>query len=197
MRRLCGVNKERTQMAKIRDLQMKDDTQKLICRTLHEHNGIVMQTLKEDVSKKIMFNHIKRLMRNQEQKDTRIKILNGSGITVNDEQEVVKEMERLWGNLFCTNGKVTLGQKKEMNGILNGADIPKEWKESRVKLLHKGGRTDELKNYRPIAILNITCKLCMLMVRERIDKWQKIVECWVKFKAVSEEGGVQKITCLC
>ena len=26
-----------------------------------------------------------------------------------------------------------------MNGILNGADIPKEWKESRVKLLHKGG----------------------------------------------------------
>ena len=56
-------------------------------------------------------------------------------------------------------------------GILNGADIPKEWKKSRVKLQHKGGRTDELKNYRPIAIINITCKLCMLMVGERIDKW--------------------------
>ena len=55
-----------------------------------------------------------------------------------------------------------------MNGILNGADIPKE---SRVKLLHKGGRTDELKNYRLIAIISVTCKLCMLMVRERIDKW--------------------------
>ena len=58
-----------------------------------------------------------------------------------------------------------------MNVILNGADIPKEWKESRVKLLHKGGKTDELKNYRPIAIITITCKLCMLIVRERIDKW--------------------------
>ena len=57
-----------------------------------------------------------------------------------------------------------------MNGILNGADIPKEWKESRMKILHKGGRTAALKNYRPIAIINITCKLCMLMVRERIDK---------------------------
>ena len=34
-----------------------------------------------------------------------------------------------------------------MNGILNGADIPKEWKEIRVKLLHKGGRRDELKNH--------------------------------------------------
>ena len=200
MRRLYGVTDERTQMAKIRYLHMKDDTQRLICRTLHEHNGMVMQKLKEDGSKKRMFNHIKRLMRKQEQKDTSIKILNSSGITVNDEQEVVKEVETFWGNLFCTNGKVTLGQKKEMigngmtsegqifsqqeisvaikkmkenkaadesgviaeylkaleveeveklrglmNGILNGADIPKEWKESRVKLLHKGGRTDELK----------------------------------------------------
>ena len=51
-------------------------------------------------------------MRKQEQKDTSIKFLNGSGITVNDEQEVVKEVERFWGNLFCTNGKVTLGQKR-------------------------------------------------------------------------------------
>ena len=32
-----------------------------------------------------------------------------------------------------------------MNGILNGADIPKEWKECILKLLHNGGRTDELK----------------------------------------------------
>ena len=34
MRRLYGVNDERTQMAKIRYLQMKHDTQRLICRTL-------------------------------------------------------------------------------------------------------------------------------------------------------------------
>ena len=35
---------------------------------------------------------------------------------MNDEQEVVKEVERFWGNLFCTNGKVRLGLKKEMIG---------------------------------------------------------------------------------
>ena len=64
-----------------------------------------------------MFNHIKRLMRKQEQEDKSIKILNGSGITVNDEQEVVKEVERFWDNLFCTNGIVTLGQKNEMIGM--------------------------------------------------------------------------------
>ena len=121
-------------------------------------------------------------------------------MTVNDEQEVIKEVERFWGNLFFTNGKVTQGQKKEMigkcitsegqifsqqemsvaikkmkenkaadesgviaeylnaleveeiekqrglmNGIFNGADIPIEWKESRMKLLHNGAKTDELK----------------------------------------------------
>ena len=74
MKILYGVNDERTQMAKIRYLQMKDDTQRLICRTLHEHNGMVMQKLKEAGSKKRMFNHIKRLMRKQDQKDTSIKI---------------------------------------------------------------------------------------------------------------------------
>ena len=112
MRRLHAVTDKRTHMAKIRYMQIKDDTQRFICRTLHEHNGIVMQKLKKDGSKKMMFNHIKRLMRKQEQNDTCIKFLNGSGITVNGEQEVVKEVERFWGNLLCTNGKVTLEQKR-------------------------------------------------------------------------------------
>ena len=38
---------------------------------------------------------------------------------------MVKEVERFWGNLFCTNGKVTLGQKKEMigNGMTSEGQI--------------------------------------------------------------------------
>ena len=52
MRTLNGVTDKRTQMAKIRYLQINDDTQRFICRTLQEHNGIVMQTLMEDGSKK-------------------------------------------------------------------------------------------------------------------------------------------------
>ena len=67
MRRIYEVNDERTrtQMVKIRYIQMKEYTQGLICRTLHEHNGKIMQKLKERVSIKRMFNHIKRLMRKQ------------------------------------------------------------------------------------------------------------------------------------
>ena len=84
MRRIYGVNDDITQMAKIRYLKMKEYTLELICRTPHEHNGMMMQKLKEDGSKKRMFNHIKRLMMKQEQKDTSVKILNGSGMTLSD-----------------------------------------------------------------------------------------------------------------
>ena len=77
---------------------------------------MVMQKLTEDGSKKGMFNHIKRLMKKQERNDMSIKILNAIGITVNNEQEVVKEVERFSGQLFCRNGKVTLGETGEMIG---------------------------------------------------------------------------------
>ena len=107
-------------MAKIKYLQRKDDTQRLICRTLHEHNSMVMHKLKEDGSKKRMFNHIyiyiikevyeEKGAKRHEYQDFKWQC----GITGNDEQEVVKEVERLWGNLLCTNGKLTLEQKKEM-----------------------------------------------------------------------------------
>ena len=70
MRSIYGVNNESTQMSKIRYLQKKDYTQRLICRTLHEHNSMVMQKVKEDGRKMRLFNHIKRLMRKQERKDT-------------------------------------------------------------------------------------------------------------------------------
>ena len=68
---------------------------------------MVMQKLNEDESKKRMFNHIKRLMWKERRKGRGIKVSNDSGITVSDEQEV----ERFWDNLFCTNGKLALGDK--------------------------------------------------------------------------------------
>ena len=61
---------------------------------------MVMQKLNEDGSKRRMFDHIKRLMRKQERKDTSIKISNGSVIPVSAGQEVGKEVERFWGKLF-------------------------------------------------------------------------------------------------
>ena len=81
-----------------------------------------------------------------------------------------------------------------MNKILNGTDIPKE---RRVKFLHKGRSIDELKNYRPIVIINVSCKLCMLMVRERIDKWTQDSGLLGEIQGRFRRGRRTYIRCLC
>ena len=45
-----------------------------------------------------------------------------------------------------------------MNDVLSVESIHKEWKESRVVLVHKGGSKKEVRNYRPITIINVICE---------------------------------------
>ena len=58
-----------------------------------------------------------------------------------------------------------------LNDVLMGGCIPKEGKESRIVLVHKGRSKKELKNYRPVAIIHVVCKLFMMVLRERIHGW--------------------------
>ena len=58
-----------------------------------------------------------------------------------------------------------------MNYVLSGESIPKKWKESRVVLVHKGGSKKEVNNYRPIATINVICKLFMMLIRDSINGW--------------------------
>ena len=62
-----------------------------------------------------------------------------------------------------------------MNDVLSGESIPNEWKESRVVLVHMGGSKKEVNNYRPSAIINIICKLVMMLIRDSINGWVKYV----------------------
>ena len=55
-------------------------------------------------------------------------------------------------------------------GVMEGNSVPNEWKESRVVLVHKCGSVNESRNYRPIAIINVVCKICMTIVRDRINE---------------------------
>ena len=58
-----------------------------------------------------------------------------------------------------------------MNDVLSGESIPKEWKENRVVLVHKGGSKKEVSHYRPVAIINVICKLFMMLIRDSINGW--------------------------
>ena len=44
-----------------------------------------------------------------------------------------------------------------------------------------GGSKKEVRNYRPIAIINVICKLFMRLIRDSIiDGWKRVV-CWVMY----------------
>ena len=58
-----------------------------------------------------------------------------------------------------------------MNDVLSGKSIPKEWKESGVVLVHKEGSKKEVRNYRPIAIINVICKMFMMLIIDSINGW--------------------------
>ena len=55
-----------------------------------------------------------------------------------------------------------------LNGVLSGGCIPNEWKEVE---LYRCIREAVRKSYRPVAIINVMCKLFMMVVRERINEW--------------------------
>ena len=62
-------------------------------------------------------------------------------------------------------------------------EVPKEWCESKVTLLHKGGHKNkkELKNYRPIALANNISKIFCGIVNDRL---KEVIE---REKVMSEE----------
>ena len=84
-----------------------------------------------------------------------------------------------------------------LNDVLMGRCIPKDWMESRVVLVHKGTSKQELKNYRPVAIINVVCKLFMMVLRERINGWVEESGMLGDVQGVSEWGEGQGITFLC
>ena len=57
----------------------------------------------------------------------------------------------------------------EFNAVLCGeAQVPEEWKISRISLLHKGGSRRVVSNYRPVAIISAECKLFCSLVSARM-----------------------------
>ena len=162
----------------------------------------------------------------KEKNDSKLKLIDDDGVTIDDEIMLKAMIVKFSGDLFSINVDATHGSKKEivdgdmknregfiiekelkrtirlmkenkttdesgmiaeyvkaledqelnnlmrlLNYVLMGGCIPKEWKESRVVLGHKGGSKKEFKHYRPVAIINVVCKLFMVVLRERINGW--------------------------
>ena len=82
-----------------------------------------------------------------------------------DESGMIADYIKALGEQVLKNLRVL------MNEVLSGESIPKEWKENRVVLVHKGGSKKEVRNYRPIVIINVICKLFMMLIRDSVNGW--------------------------
>ena len=76
--------------------------------------------------------------------------------------------------LYKNGGEVMIDRLTELfNCVWEKERVPRKWNECRVTLLHKGGHKskNELRNYRPIALLNTVGKIFSAVLNERLCKW--------------------------
>ena len=66
-------------------------------------------------------------------------------------------------------------QAELFNQVWEEERVPIMWNECRVTLLHKGGykSKNELKSYRPIALVNTVGKVFNAVLNERLCKWME------------------------
>ena len=59
------------------------------------------------------------------------------------------------------------------NGSLESGKLPQNWKLADITPLHKKGAKKDRKNYRPVSLTSVVCKVCKMIVR------QQLVQFWI------------------
>ena len=76
---------------------------------------MVMKKICEGGNKSGLYDHLRMLIRKgKENNDSKVKLVNEDGETVDDEREMGEIIEKFWGDLFCVNGKAKYGIMKEL-----------------------------------------------------------------------------------
>ena len=88
---------------------------------LHVHNGLVMKKICEGGNKSGLYAHKKMLMeKGKEKNDSKLKLIDDDGETVDDEIMLKAMIEKFGCDLFSMNVDATHGSKKEIvQGLLN------------------------------------------------------------------------------
>uniref|UniRef100_A0A803TK04 Reverse transcriptase domain-containing protein n=1 Tax=Anolis carolinensis TaxID=28377 RepID=A0A803TK04_ANOCA len=68
--------------------------------------------------------------------------------------------------------------QKIMNSIREQQQMPKSWKEAQISVIHKDGTdSEDIRNYRPISLLNVDYKIFTSILAERLKNFLKN---WIK-----------------
>ena len=68
--------------------------------------------------------------------------------------------------------------------------VPRDWKKSRVTLIHKGrGKPkNNIENYRPIAVMNVMTKVFGVVINEKLKQWAEENKIWGEEQAGFRKG---------
>ena len=117
MRKICGVDDERTKIGKDVYWRKQEEVSQEVGRALHVHNEIVMKEICKGENKSGLYGHMKMLIeKGKESNDSNVQLMNEEGETIADEKKVKDIIEIFWDDLFCLKGKATYGVKKELVG---------------------------------------------------------------------------------
>lgn len=70
--------------------------------------------------------------------------------------------------LYCGGGRVLT---RILNKIWEKGEMPKGWECARIVPIHKGGDSDDVGNYRGVALLDIGYKVLTNIMAERVNRW--------------------------
>ena len=108
MRKVCGVDDERTKRAKEVYWRKKEEASQEVGRALHVHNEMVMKEICKGGNKSGLYGHMKMLIeKGKEADDSNVQLMNEEGETIADEEKVKDIIENFWGDLFCLKGNAT------------------------------------------------------------------------------------------
>ena len=137
----------RTERQKEIYMRKKEEAREEVGMALHVHNEMVIKKICEGGNKSGMYAHMKMLIeKGKETNDSKLKLIDDDGETIDDERIIKAMIEKFWGDLFCMIGDATHGSKKEIvdGGMKNreGFINEKELKRT-IKLIKENKATYE------------------------------------------------------
>ena len=145
MRSVYGVNNHRTEKDKeYYYFKETEETKKILSSTLHAHNKVVMIGKNE---RKELYNHLKCIMlRGKQRKVASIKLRSETGLFITEENDVLFEVQRFWGDMFCLNenANLNIGNVMVDGGMKYGGEhISMTELENAIKNMQKKKATDK------------------------------------------------------
>ena len=128
-------------------MRKKEEARQEVGMALHVHNEMVMKKICEGGNKSGLYVHMKILIeKGKEKNDSKLKLKDEDGESIDDEIMLKAMIENFWGDLFSMNADATHGSKKEIvdGGMRNreGFINEKELK-STIKLIKENKVTYE------------------------------------------------------